>query len=452
LSRRRPPNQDVRVFNIQNRFDRSGVTKPFIVRWKVDGKEHSRGHHTRPEADGYRSRLLLAKRDGERFDRRTGEPESWAPASEDLQAHLWARKWVAENWPEWQPRTRTNELEGLARFIPLVVDARAPTAPPGLRGYLRDTLRPDAELDPDHECERWLGRWVLALGELDRKNLAEAQTELGKRDDGTTAAAETSKRYRRTAKSCVRRAVELEYIAADPWPPSQRGRSRRKVNRVNLAVDVKRLHAPATAVRVFAHMENHQPASRMYRMMTETVYYAALRPSEVKMLRPEAVHLPDEDKEDEWGAIDVDEADDGEDNPADPKTGRRRVPIPPRYVRRIRAWLKYNNIKPRQLIFRTRCGNAPSDTNWSRALQGAHRRAKVHHIAVYDYRHAAATTWIRNGMPLREAAARLGDSVETLVAYYIDAMEGDEERGNAAVEAAFDGVPETIDLKKEKPS
>jgi len=55
-------------------------------------------------------------------------------------------------------------------------------------------------------------------------------------------------------------------------------------------------------------------------------------------------------------------------------------------------------------------------------------------------------------MPLREATARLGDSVETLVAYYIDAMEGDEERGNAAVEAAFDGVPETIDLKKEKPS
>jgi len=37
-------------------------------------------------------------------------------------------------------------------------------------------------------------------------------------------------------------------------------------------------------------------------------------------------------------------------------------------------------------------------------------------------------------MPLAEAARRLGDSVETLVSYYINAMEGDEAEGNGSIE------------------
>jgi hypothetical protein len=129
------------------------------------------------------------------------------------------------------------------RRPPLVVAARSSEPPEGLRRYLRESLTPDVDVDPDHGCERWLNRWVLALGELNRRNLAEANRQLGKRDDGKQAKFETSRRYRRTAKACVRRAFELEYIAIDPWPPAQRGRSRRKINRVDLAVDVKRLHA-----------------------------------------------------------------------------------------------------------------------------------------------------------------------------------------------------------------
>jgi integrase len=117
----------------------------------------------------------------------------------------------------------------------------------------------------------------------------------------------------------------------------------------------------------------------------------------------------------------------------DPKTGKR-VPIPPRLVAMLWDWNAEHDIKPGELMFRTRGGKRPTESNWSRALQGAHRRAKVHHIAVYDYRHAAATCWIRAGMPLAEAARRLGDSVETLVSYYINAMEGDEAEGNGSIE------------------
>jgi hypothetical protein len=54
-------------------------------------------------------------------------------------------------------------------------------------------------------------------------------------------------------------------------------------------------------------------------------------------------------------------------------------------------------------------------------------------------------------MPLAEAARRLGDSVETLVSYYINAMEGDERQGNDAVEKALEGTREAIRSPEARP-
>jgi hypothetical protein len=45
-------------------------------------------------------------------------------------------------------------------------------------------------------------------------------------------------------------------------------------------------------------------------------------------------------------------------------------------------------------------------------------------MRIYDCRHAAATTWLRAGVPLGEVARRLGHSVETLVSTYVGALDG----------------------------
>jgi hypothetical protein len=34
------------------------------------------------------------------------QPESWLPQGDEVRVHSWARRWLAEQWPEWQPRTR----------------------------------------------------------------------------------------------------------------------------------------------------------------------------------------------------------------------------------------------------------------------------------------------------------------------------------------------------------
>jgi integrase len=58
-------------------------------------------------------------------------------------------------------------------------------------------------------------------------------------------------------------------------------------------------------------------------------------------------------------------------------------------------------------------------------------------MRVYDCRHACATTWLREGVPLGEAARRLGHSVETLVSVYVGALDGDDVEANRRLTPAF---------------
>lgn len=398
--------------------------------WSVDGPQHSRAFHTRVEADRYRSYLVESVRRGELFSVDTGEPESWLPQPGDIRVHDWVRMWLAEQWPEWQPRTRESALQALARFVPLVVSPQASAPPTGLRKYLMVTLGPEGEAR-DADFEEWLERWSLRLSDLNRQVLARVDVSLGLGENGALLAASTAGRFRKTAKACIQRAVALELIPADPWPPADRGRSQRKAMRSRRTVDVRKLPGPATMARALDAMVSHQPASRTYRVMTAVAYYAGLRPSEVVMLRPSALVLP----ADGWGRIEVREADISFDEPGEPKTGARSVPIPPVLVEILAEFIDDNEFGVEDLMFRTRTGRRPTPSNWARCWQRALRSIDEPSLRVYDCRHAAATTWLRAGVPLGEVARRLGHSVEVLVSTYVGAIEGDEAFANERIEA-----------------
>ena len=283
-----------------------------------------------------------------------------------------------------------------------------------LRAYLTATLSPDAEIDQDHECDRWLARCGLALEDLTDENLSDVERQLGLGDSGQTLSPTTSGRWRGIARSCIRRAVELKKIPADPWPPTPRGRARRKSRRQQKSVDIERLPDQSTMAAIIMAIRSHQPGSHTYQVMTAVAYYAGLRPSEVAMLRPRILRLPDNG----WGRITVIEVDDGYDEPAEAKTGPRNVPILPILVTILRHWSEDNAVASEQLLFRTRNGRRPSQSNWNRALKRASEAVDHRPLSAYDCRHACATTWLQAGVPLDEAALRLGHSVETLVSYY----------------------------------
>lgn len=423
------PIQQVQVYSVQNRRGADRRKLPYVVRYSVDGRHRSRSFRTKAEAERYRSELLKAIHAGDRFDVDTGEPASWSLPLADLGVHHWARRWLAEQWPEWQPRTRSSSVEALARFTWLAVKPKA-DVPDDLRRYLTDTLVPDAVHVP--EMERWLDRNCLSLAELDREAVAEIARRLSLKLDDRPLAATTANRYRTNAHACVLAAVEAGAIPTDPWPRRSRSRARRKVARTKATVDVRSLPDPPAMATAIAAMENLQPGSRVYQAMTAVAYYAGLRPSEVVMLRVKSLTLPEEG----WGRIDVTEADISFDEPGEPKTGPRRVPIPPVLVDFLRRWVEDNDLSdPDDLLFRTAKGTRPSTSNWGRAWHRALESTGQPPLRVYDCRHAAATTWLRAGVPLGETARRLGHSVETLVGTYVGALEGDEELGNQRIEA-----------------
>ena len=429
------PLADVSVFSVQRRSgDRH--KRPWITRWSVNGRQRSRSFRTKTEADRFRSGLLVAVQTGEAFDEATGEPVSWQPLPDQVQAHEWARRWLAEQWPEWAPRTRVSAVEALTRLVPLLVPPTAPAPPASLRPHLFSCLPPDGS-GVDNEAEEWLGQWCLQLGQLSRPVLGAVDQRLVLRDDGEPLGPATAGRFRKVSRACIRRAAELGILESDPWPPPPRGRSKRKANRVSKAVPIRNLPDPVTMARVLEAIASHQPASRTYQVMTAVAYYAGLRPSEVVMLRAKALELPDTG----WGRIHVTEADVAFDQPGEPKTGPRTVPIPRQLVDVLRRWVDESGFVGDDLLFRTRTGRRPTASNWSRALQRALRETGSPSLRIYDCRHAAATTWLRAGVPLGEVAKRMGHSVETLVSTYVGALAGDEMLANERIDATFAPPP-----------
>ncbi len=422
--------QEVQVYSIQDRRSSDRVKRPWVVRWSVDGRQRSKSFHTRSEADRFRSLLMNAVQRGERFDEVTGDPSSWQPSLSDTNVCDWARRWLGEQWVEWQPRTRNSAVESLAKLVIIAADVKVGRSEADLRRYLKSALRPDADGREDR-WEKWLAEHSLMLSTIDRETTAEIDRELGLRLDGQPLSATTANRTRIVARACIIAAVNSGAISGDPWPPRSRTRARRKVARRRRSVDPRRLPDPPTMAQAIDAIASHQPGSQTYRVMTAVAYYAGLRPSEVVMIRRGSLDLP----ADGWGRLHVTEADISFDEPGEPKTGPRDVPIPPVLVEMLTKWVAEQGVvDDAQLLFRTRTGSRPSQSNWVRSWHRALAAVGLPPLRVYDCRHAAATTWLRSGVPLGETARRLGHSVETLVSTYVGALQDDEAIGNAKIE------------------
>ena len=424
------PMQVVKVYGVQDRRTTAQAKLPWVVRYTIDGRHRSKSFRTRIEADRYRGLLLQAVQAGDRFDEATGEPESWQTPLREVRVHEWSRRWLAEQWQEWQPRTRASAAEALARFATIAVRGSA-TPPEDLRAYLYTALTPGSEAHWNVALERWMGKHCLTLGELDRERIADIDRKLSLKLDGAQMAANTASRIRIVARASVQSAIDAGAVAADVWPQRSKSRARRKVPRTKRSVDIRTLPSPTLMAAAIDAIVTQQPGNKTYRVMTAVAYYAGLRPSEIVMLRVQSVDLPVQG----WGRLDITETDISFDEPGEPKTGPRSVPIPPVLVKILSEWIDTNGlVSPDRLLFRTRNDTRPSGSNWARAWHRALESVGQKPMRVYDCRHAAATTWLRAGMPLGETARRLGHSVETLVSTYVGALDDEEHTANQRID------------------
>jgi hypothetical protein len=129
---------DVRIWKIEVREDRQA---PFRVRWVVAGQRFGESFVTYQLADAYRSQLVTATKNGERFDLGTGLPESLLRTITDISFLQHAQEFTAYAWKDAAAKSRISIIETLSRVVPVVTRSISGAPDPDiLRAALRKSL------------------------------------------------------------------------------------------------------------------------------------------------------------------------------------------------------------------------------------------------------------------------------------------------------------------------
>jgi len=433
---------EVRVFSIQSRLPRNGsgrlLPHPHIVRWSVNGKQHSKAFKIKTEAETYRASLIVAQRNGEKFDITTGRPQSWLRT--EITVAVWAKTWVDQNWDSWSPRSRRSVVEVLTRFLVLAVSDTASEPPVDIAAQTRSWLkngRTSATPTPS-STPAWITRWSLSLTSLDRPRCDLLKLKLLVRADGKRFKASTSQRYRTTIGAMLEDAVMSQHLESNDWS-IKRNATQKKRNKEKISLEAPvDLPTPRQVRAALDKVVTHQPGSRDHHMILSLVYFAGMRPSEAAAVHVEDINLA----EDEYGFgvlhvhRGLKRAGEGygenDEMVGSTKTGvSRQVPIPRELCGTLRAYIGDRTHGP---LVRTRNNKPINLGNTSRAWR---RACGERQCRVYDLRHACATLWLSAGVPIGEVARRLGNSPEVLMRVYARVLNGDRSLGNQRIALAL---------------
>jgi hypothetical protein len=275
----------------------------YTVRWTVAGREKSHTLSGKARAERYKSRLLQAADKGEAFDVDSGLPDSLAREISQVTWFEHASAFMDARWPKHAAKGRVSLAEGLIAVTPVLVKSqRGAPDPVVLRQALRrwafnpprrDTARP-------YEVEaalRWLARASVPMLALEESStVARALDACGRKLDGSAAAAQYYRRWRRVFYAALKYAVREGRLSANPldrladreWRPPE----------VDQAVDRRRVPNP-DQMRALLMAIGSTGLSQGPRLVAlyGCMYYGMLRPSEAVSLLLDECYLPAEG----WG-------------------------------------------------------------------------------------------------------------------------------------------------------
>lgn len=457
---------EVRVYRIQTNRNQRGSTH--TVRWQVASRRHRRTFATKALAESFRSKLIVAQREGVAFDETTGLPE---PMARELNSRSWyehAVAFVDMKWPRASGNHRKSIAEALATVTPaLIATDRGRPSDPELRaalyGWAFNKARRDAGPPPEQLAPAitWVGAHTIRLSTLaeDASLVRAALDALATLTDGRQAAANTVARKRAVFYGTLGYAVELRLLDRNPiehvaWKAPERddGVLDRKV-----VVNHGQAQALLAAVRsIMAELE----------AFFGCLYYAALRPEEALHLTKEEYERPA--RPGAWGwlhltgatvAIGYDWGDSGE--PTEDRSLKhrgkgvtRQVPAPPPLCGLLDAHLARFGAGPGDRLFVTRRGpggrlipgrpkpvpNNTYTTVWRKARQLALTPAQQRTPLAgrpYDLRHAAVSTWLSAGVPAPQVAEWAGHSVHVLLKVYAKCIDGQDDPARRRIEYAL---------------
>lgn len=430
---------DVRVWGIQKKAKATGAR--YIVRWSVDGEQHSATFQYKAQADSHRATLLAAAKSGEPFDVGTGLPSGSARGSGPTCYEV-AREMVAAKWADSAANSRRSEVDNLAYLLVELIPTNR-TAPDGLRLLLRSTLGRGAEelSAAERDQLRWLERASLAITSVDDSVVRRVLDACATSPDGK-AYSDTIRRQRRTYLSGLFTfATDRKYVRENPVALVRPGKAARKVKVVQ-QVNPRQIGDIKTARKVVAAVSD-----ALHRDFAFTVLLAGMRPSEVAALRIQDCHLP----VDGWGELTLSKSasvagsawtDSGEsrDDRGLKHRGKgevRVVPAPPILVQALRRRV---GERTSGYMFERKPGVLVSDSALGRSWQQARESIGVEDDVlprIYDLRHLAASLWLNAGVPAVEVADRLGHSAEMCLRVYAHVIKTERPRWNAVIEQAL---------------
>lgn len=435
---------------------RDSRRSPWLVRWRVDGKDRSSSHPTKASADRYRRRILDAIDAGDAFDEATGLPRSWSASKTVLE---FAAEWWAGSYAGWGAKHRGDLAPNVARVIVALASLRAKgsNTPTKATSYLVDYVFCDPQrrtgpTDADRKTARWLERFSPPINRVTEEDVKGLFDRLRKNLDGSTAKGNTFRARRAAAHQLFAAAVKARLTNTNPVADVE-------ITIVTRTQAVDRLFIPTLSAGqdLIALVGERGPQGRRCVAPLSTVLYGGLRPSEVAGLRPMDLDLPQQG----WGHLTVREpvvaakrryTDDGtayehRNRPKHRDEGvAREVPIPPVLVELIRQHLEEYRVANGELVFTNTAGQP-----WTGNIARSWRQARVAYVdavddgsrdhlraaRIYDLRHTNATLLLNAGASIPEVARRLGHSPATLLKIYAGVMITDAAAANERVELAL---------------
>lgn len=455
---------DVRVWTTRAMKGARGTA--YQVRWSVGMRPRSRTYGTRRLAESFHAELVSAARKGEPFDTSTGLPVSMRPKDAGPTWLDFAAAFVDAKWPDASPRHRKSTAEGLVTITTAMTTTDAP--PPdakalrlALMHWTFNSAARTGALDPPAEFTQpldWIAKNTRLLSDLsDPAVLRGVLDAISRTLTGTAASPSTVNRKRAALSSVIGYAIEVGHLEANPL---QRVKIKRR--KTDDAVDSRVVVNHAQARAILDAVRVISPAMEGY---FACIYYAAMRPGEVRNLRERDLYLP----ESGWGEAVLagsyqvagkdwtDTGQAGEERALKHRvrTATRQVPLPPPAVAVLRRHLDTFGTGRDGHLFVTRVGpgGRQVDAGYARpvssstvarvlgqaraqALTEAQQRSSLARRA-YDLRHAAVSTWLAAGVDSTVVAAWAGHSVAVLLTVYAHAVEGRDQVGRRRIERAL---------------
>jgi integrase len=432
---------DVRVWTTETVRGVRGNS--YKVGWTVGGRRRKRSFTSAALADSFRSELVTATRKGEPFDTETGLPVA-ATAAPTTNWYEFACSYVDMKWPDAAGKSRAGIAETLATVTPaLLGTSRGAPAETDMRAALygwafnrraRETSPPPPELAAAID---WLENHTVPVIELTNPaTVRAALSRIGRKLDGTPAAASTVGRKRAVLHNALEYAVERGLLPQNPLATVKT-----KKQQIVEVVDKRVVANPEQASRLLNGVGQQGRTGRHLVVFFGLMYYSALRPGEAAALAKGDLVIPG----DGWGELylpksapttgaawsDSGKRRDWRGLKHRPRQEVRPVPCPPPLTELLHAHLaEFGTGADGRLVRGVRRDDL-SDSTYGRVWKKARETALTPEEAAsplarrpYDLRHAAVSTWLNGGVPAPQVAEWAGHSVQVLLRVYAKCVAG----------------------------